>query len=306
MRILFTGATGVIGRRAIPQLIAQGHHVTAVGRTPEARRDLEAMGAEPLALDLFDGVSVALAVNGHDTVINLATHIPRSAGRMLLPFAWRENDRIRRDASAILVEAALTSGVTRVIQESFAPIYRDAGGDWIDERWPVQPVRYNRSVLDAEASARRFTAGGGTGVVLRFAWFYGADAFGETFVRSIRKGWSPLPGSPSAYFSSVTHDDAASAVVAALGVPAGIYNVADDEPLTHRDYVNALAEAVGAPPPHFLPALAGRLMGSLGGLMSRSERISNRRFKDVSGWAPTYTSAREGWPAIARALKASA
>ncbi|HVH13024.1 MAG TPA: hypothetical protein VM759_08235 [Longimicrobium sp.] len=163
----------------------------------------------------------------------------------------------------------------------------------------MKPARYNRSTLDAERSAARFTDAGGTGVVLRYAAFYGPDAAHvPDFIRFTRKGMSPLPGSPDAYFSSLSHDDAASAAVAALGVPAGIYNVADDEPLRRRDFLAVVAAGEGVAPPRPQPAWMARLMGSAGELMSRSVRVSNRAFREASGWAPRYPSVREGWPAM--------
>ena len=278
MRVFLAGATGTVGRRLVPLLLGEGHSVTAVGRTPDKRAGLERAGAAPIAVDLFDREAVVRAVTGHDTVINVATHIPSSSGRMLLPGAWKENDRIRREAAANLAAAALqTAG--RFIQESFAPIYADGGERWIDENAPIRPVRYNRSVLDAERAAEGVTVKGGTGVVLRFAGFYAADAFQVgVMIRGIRKGWAPLPGAASAFFSSIHHDDAATAVMAALGARAGIYNVTDDEPLRRQEYVDTLAAAIGAPPPKLPPAWLARLGGSLTELLSRSQRISNRRF----------------------------
>jgi nucleoside-diphosphate-sugar epimerase len=120
-RVLVTGATGVIGRRVVPQLVARGHRVTAVARTPEKRALIAAWGADAIDLDLTDAGDVRRAMAGHDVVVNLATHIPPSTLRMLLPWAWRENDRLRRDGSANLVDVALAVGVSRFIQESFAP-----------------------------------------------------------------------------------------------------------------------------------------------------------------------------------------
>jgi nucleoside-diphosphate-sugar epimerase len=251
-----------------------------------------------VAVDLFDRRQLTATVAGHDAIVNLATHIPHSMARMLVPGGWRENDRIRRVGSANLVDAALGVGVDRFIQESFAPIYVDRGDDWIDEDAPVRPAHYNRTVLDAEASVRRFIAGGGTGVALRFAAFYGPDAFqlGE-MVRFVRHGWAPLLGPAGSFFSSVSHDDAAAAVVAALAVPAGVYNVADDQPLRHREFVDALADAMGARHPRLAPAVLANLGGSMGRLLARSQRISNRKLRAASRWAPMYPSVREGFPA---------
>lgn len=304
LRVFVTGATGVIGRRVVPLLTDAGHSVTAVGRTPDKRAALERAGAAAVGVDLFDRDGLFHAVAGHDAVVNLATHIPRSTARMLLPGAWRENDRVRREGADLLVTAALAAGARRVVQESFAPIYADGGDRWLDEQAPVRPARYNRSVLDAEGSAARFTAAGGVGVVLRFGWFYGPDAFHvRDMLRMVRAGWAPLPGAAGAYWSSVAHDDAASAVVAALGAPAGVYNVVDDEPLARRDFAQAVADAFGLRPPRPLPDWVTPMMRSVGGsvgeLLARSQRISNRAFRDAAGWAPRFPSAREGFRAAA-------
>jgi nucleoside-diphosphate-sugar epimerase len=137
------------------------------------------------------------------------------------------------------------------VQESFAPVYPDSGGEWIDERVSLSTVGFNRSILDAEASAERFSQAGRAGVVLRFGGFYGHDAFQTSeMIKYIRKGWALLPGPSGAYISSLAHDDAATAVAAARALPAGTYNAVDDEPSTGS------ARAAGTKNPRIqLPAL---------------------------------------------------
>ena len=305
MRIFVIGATGAVGRRLVPLLIEGGHEVTALGRSPEKRDMLAHAGATPVDVSLFDPESLARAMQGHRAVINVATRIPTSA-RMMLPCAWRENDRIRREGAANVARAALAAGVERLLQESFAPIYADRGDQWIDESWHQQPVRHSRTVRDAERAANSFTAAGGVGVVLRFGAFYAADAFQVLdAIRMLRKGWAPMPGSPEAFFSSIHHDDAASAAVAALRAGPGTYNVVDDEPVRRREYVDALAASIGVPPPRMLPAWVTRLGGSLIELLSRSLRISNRKLREETGWAPAFPSVRDGWPAVTRLLTAA-
>src|SRR5437868_3532640 len=254
MRVFVTGATGVIGRRVVPALRARGHHVTAAAR-PSPRLDaLAQQGATPLPLDIFDPPAVRQALRGQDAVVNLATHVPQN-GRAFLLGAWKAMDRVRREGSAILANAAAAVGAHRFIQESFAATYPDSGSNWITEATPSRAAKYNRSVLDAEASAMRFAAMGGTSVILRFAFFYGPnDPFTEQLVGMARKGWLPLLGPPEAYFPMVTHDDAAAAVVTAIDGPAGTYNVVDDQPLTHRAIGDALARILDVRPPRLLPA----------------------------------------------------
>jgi nucleoside-diphosphate-sugar epimerase len=224
---------------------------------------------------------------------------------MLMARSWAENDRIRRTGSANLVDAALAAGVKRFVQESFAPAYPDCADRWIDEAMPLQPVAYNRTLLDAEGSAARFTAEsrGGAGVVLRFGAFYGPDSrVLIDMVRILRRGWAPLPGSPGAFLSPISHDDAAAAAAVALYFPAGVYNAVDDEPVTRREYFDTLASALGVPPPKFPPHWTVHLLGSAGELLSRSQRISNRKLRNTAAWAPRFPSVGEGWRDVVPAL----
>jgi hypothetical protein len=120
-------------------------------------------------------------------------------------------------------------------------------------------------------------------------------------VRAVRAHVAPALGSPDGYFSAVHLDDAASAVAAALGAPAGTYNVVD-EPLTWREQVDALAGAVGVRRVTFPPAAGVKMLGKSAGLLSRSLRVSNARFKEATGWRPAYPSGRQGWPAVVRQM----
>ena len=307
-KILVTGATGVVGRRLVPLLVSEGHSVVAMTHGARNLDALESMGVALVESSFSDGSSLRRAASGCDVVVNLATHMPASTTQMLLRSSWKENDDIRSLGSSNLVDAALAEGVGRFVQESFAPVYPDRGERWIDEAVPLRPVRYNRSILDAEVAAARFTGAGGVGVVLRFADFYGPDSRllieGITLLR--RTGRAFMPGSPDAFVSSVSHDDAATAAAAALTLPAGTYNVVDDEPVTRRDYFDSLAQELGMPAPKPFPWWARAMFGSLGTLLSRSLRISNRKLRAASSWAPRYRSVRQGWPSVVAALPAAA
>ncbi len=299
MRVFVSGATGVVGKRVVPLLLSQGHSVTALVRNPASSKRVELAGAVLAVADLFDIVSLKRAVAGHDAIINLATHMPSSSFRMLFRESWRENDRIRTEGVAHLVDAALVYGVRTFVQESFALTYPDRGDEWIDERTALEPSDYNKTVLDAEHAVGRFSDGGGRGVALRFAAFYGPDAMQvKTYIDALRKGWAALPGGPDRFFSSVAHDDAAAAVVAALDVPSGAYNVVDDEPVRRAVFFGSLAQQLGLKLPRFLPGWVTPLFGPVGQAMARSLRLSNRKLKAASDWSPTFPSVQEGWPAM--------
>ena len=295
MNIFMTGATGVIGRRAVPLLTDAGHSVTAMARSPENRDTLARLGAIPVEANLFDVVSLRRAIAGNEVVLNLATSVPASATKMILRSAWRPNDRIRREGSAAVATAALAEGVTRLVQESFGPMYPDRGDDWIDESTPVAPAAYNESTVDAERSAMRFAEQGSIGVVLRFGLLYGADPTMQAMLDMIGKRWSPFPGDPRAFVSSLAQDDAATAVVAALGAPSGIYNVVEDAPMRRGEWAASLARAAGWRAPRPLPKWLVPLGGSVLRLLARSQRISNGKFRSATAWSPRYSRASDAW-----------
>jgi hypothetical protein len=91
--------------------------------------------------------------------------------------------------------------------------------------------------------------------------------------------------------------------VAALDLPAGIYNASDDEPLTRREYVDSLTSLLGISPPRLPPRWIANFLGSLGETLARSQRISNRKLKAQSSWAPRYPSMRAGWQAVLDSMK---
>lgn len=302
MRIFVAGATGVIGRRLVPLLVNAGSEVTAIARSPEKSDQLRKQGATPITADIFDPPALIEAVAGHDTVINVATKIP-SGLKVLLPNSFAENIKIRREASQNLALAAIEARAQRFIQESFAPAYPDRGDEWIDESVPIEPSGYLESVRDAEAAATEFTKSGGAGVALRFSLFYGPDsALTLDIINFVKKGVAPFFGGGEGYMSSLWTDDAAAAVLAALKVPAGVYNVTDDKPVRRSEAITHLAAELGVKVPKMPPKWMTTVMGSVGEALGRSHRLSNAKFRQASGWVPTMPSVREGFKQLVKEL----
>jgi hypothetical protein len=163
-------------------------------------------------LDLFDPSAVADAVRDVDGVMHLATRI-RSLEQVSDPDAWRENDRLRADASRILVDAAIAAGATVYVQPTVTFVYPPNGP--ASEDTPVREVLpILRSALVAEQQAERFARAGGRGVVLRLGLL---DGPGTWYDR------------PMGDFGATLHvSDAGRALLTALSLPSGIYNVCRD------------------------------------------------------------------------------
>lgn len=288
-QIVITGSTGVIGRRAVREVLAAGHQVTGVTRSASGRERLEGLGAGAVEADVFDEESLRRAFDGADAVVNLLTHVP-SADRMGDPSAWAENDRIRNEASAAIARAAQAAHVKRLVQESIAFVYADGGDTWLDEDAPVVEGGVATSALAAERNARELFDG--DSVVLRFGVYMGPDSgSSQAALAAARNGVSVAAGPPDAYRPTIWLEDAAAAVAAALGVPAGTYNVVDTDPATNAEIDAALARTAQ------VEAL-GATKGPQDGPLARSLRLSNRRLRHASGWAPRLRAATEIWSQI--------
>jgi nucleoside-diphosphate-sugar epimerase len=302
MRIFVTGATGAIGTYAVPALVAAGHTVTALARTPAKAATLHSQGAQPVSASLFDRDGLCRAFDGHDAVVNLASALP-ATHKMILMSAWTENHRVRGEGSTNVVDAALTVGIPQLIQESVVMFYRDGGDRWIDEDWPTDTLPTSAGNRAAEANARRFAHDGGTAVILRFGIFYGpVAAHSEQFMALARRHIGFQAGRPDSYVSSIHLADAAEAVTAALKAPTGIYNVVDDQPVTARDNTNAMAEAVGTTAWLRAPGRYGLLLGKRTTSVTRSLRVSHNRFRAATAWKPRYASVWDGYRAMASAV----
>jgi nucleoside-diphosphate-sugar epimerase len=303
MNVFVTGGTGALGGHVLPALVDAGHMVSALVRTERKAAVVTGQGARPVPVSIFDRDALSAEFAGHDAVVNLASALP-SMSRFMLTSAWRENERIRTEGSAAVVDAALASGVPRVVQESVSMIYPDHGSAWIDEDVPADRFPRAEGNLAAEAGATRFSEAGGTGIVLRFGWFLGSGAtHSEQLFELARRHVAPVLGPPASYVSSIHLADAAAAVVAALHAPAGTFNIVDDEPLTKRGYAQALATAADRAAWLRGPGRAALLFGDRLTSLTRSLRVSNGRFRSATGWAPRHPSAREGWLATAAVLR---
>jgi Predicted nucleoside-diphosphate sugar epimerase len=301
-----TGATGVLGRGTVGRLLDAGHPVRALARNAERASVISAMGAEPVVADIYDVDAMTRAMSGAESVLHLATRIPAMT-RARKASAWAENTRLRAVGTKVLVDAALASGVGRVIAESITFIYRDGGSDWLDEQSPVEATAGLESVVTLEGEVARFAAAGGTGIALRFGSFYGSDARStDEYLQTAARRIAPVLGSADAYLSSIHTHDAANAVVASFAAPAGVYNVVDDVPLSRREFTDAFAHAFGFRHLRILsPALVRIAGGSAAQAVLRSQRVRNVALRRATGWAPAISSAVEGWAAVAAAKEAS-
>ena len=205
MRVFIAGATGVIGRRIVPLLVADGHEVVGMTRSPAKAGGLRAAGAEPVVADALDAGAVMEAVlkARPEVVVHELTDLSSAGGSMRrLDRAFAGTNRLRTEGTDHLVAGARAAGARRLVAQSFGGWrYAREGAAVMTEDEPLDPDIPGpfRSSLAAILHLESTVLGARDleGLVLRYGGFYGpgtsVDVGGE-HSELVRRGRFPLVG----------------------------------------------------------------------------------------------------------------
>jgi nucleoside-diphosphate-sugar epimerase len=300
MHVFVAGAAGAIGTRLVPQLVQQGHRVTATTRNPDKLAALRALGADAVIMDGLDATSVAEAVARArpDAIVHQMTALAGKPDVRRFDRWFATTNQLRTTGTDNLLAAAAAADVQRFVAQSYtgwtnpttgAPVKTES--DQLDPeplKWSMAAIRYLEETVPAAPL---------DGIVLRYGNFYGPGA-SETLVELIRKRRFPLVGDGGGVWSWIHVDDAASAAVAALERGgSGVYNIVDDDPAPTAEWLPYLADAVGAKPPMRVPVWLARPMAGAVPVrwMTEGRGDSNAKAKRELGWEPVWRSWRDGF-----------
>jgi nucleoside-diphosphate-sugar epimerase len=285
LHILVAGATGAVGRLLVPMLLEAGYQVTGISRTPTGTERVRSQGASAVQADVLDRKAVhkVVATTAPDAVIHQLTDLSDADGEA--------TNRLRREGTRNLVDAARSAGVQRIVAQSiawgYAPGEGPADESEILDFLAAQPRGgMVEGTLALEATAAELD----TAVLLRYGILYGP----ATWYAPGGPVAAALAGDTNARFlgtieadrsvASFLHvSDAARAAVAALDWPSGPVNIVDDEPAQGRVWVPVLASALGLPIPEPTP---GRQEWARGA----SNALARTR-----GWRPEHPTWRSGF-----------
>jgi nucleoside-diphosphate-sugar epimerase len=303
VRVFVAGATGAIGRRLIPHLVAAGHQVTATTHTPAKVERLRELGAEPVVVDGLDATAVTRAVTTArpDAIVHQLTALAGTPDLRRFDRWFAATNKLRTKGTDILLAAARDAGVGRLVAQGYTGWTNPrTGGPVKTERDSLEPnpPRMQRESLAAIAYLEEVVpAAPLEGMVLRYGNFYGPGA-SEPLVELIRTRRLPVIGDGAGVWSWTHLDDAATATVAALERGTrGVYNITDDEPAPVSLWLPYLAQVVGAKPPIRVPKWLGGLLAGAVAVrwMTQARGSSNDKAKRELGWQPTWRSWREGF-----------
>jgi nucleoside-diphosphate-sugar epimerase len=315
MKVFVAGATGVIGRELVPQLVARGHEVVGMTRSASKQDLVRRLGARPVVADALDPDAVAQAVASAEpeAIVHELTALsgPMSMRDARHPERFRGaimTNRLRTEATDHLLAAGRAVGARRFVAQSFGAFrFARTGGTVQTEADPLDPdpPGPRQPGLDAILYLEQAvtTIEWGEGLALRYGSFYGPGtaislAPDAPMAAPIRKRRFPIVGDGGGVWSHVHIEDAAAATVAAVdhGRP-GIYNIVDDDPAPVREWLPVLASALGAKPPRHVPRWLARLLAGevATAMMTEAKGASNAKAKRELGWQLRYPSWRQGF-----------
>ncbi|HUC08231.1 MAG TPA: NAD(P)-dependent oxidoreductase [Solirubrobacterales bacterium] len=307
MKVFVAGASGVIGRPLVRQLVAAGHDVTGMTRSEDRAAEIREAGAAAVVCDVFDAAALEAAVRAAapEVVVHELTALPARLDYKAKQDPLAPTNRVRTEGTRNLLAAAKAAGARRFIAESVAFFYRPEG-EWVkDEEAPLNleaPGFFSGAAAAlADLERQVASAEGIEGVVLRYGWLYGPGTFFDRVgsqTEDALKRRLPIVGKGEGTFSFVHVEDAAGATVAAVerGAP-GTYNVVDDEPAPMREWAPVFCEEVGAKKPMRVPVWLARLIAGAAAVGSATQLrgASNVKAKRALGWQPSYPSWRQGF-----------
>jgi nucleoside-diphosphate-sugar epimerase len=306
MKVFVAGATGAIGRPLTAQLVAADHEVNALTRSDQRAAKLRDQGAKPVVCDVFDREALCRSMKEArpDIVIHQLTSLPKRIDPRKIKTELAATNRLRREGTRNLFDAALAAGAKRFIAQSIAFAY-GPDGEGLKSEGDALYDKASASMTDLISALRSLedtTLGNADlpGVVLRYGFFYGpgtAYAADGSVAEDVRRKRFPIVGKGTGVFSFIHVDDAAAATVAAMqhGEP-GIYNIVDDDPAPVADWLPAYAESLGAPGPNRVPRWLARLVvGPYATYLMCDQRgASNAKAKRLLDWVPMHASWRTG------------
>lgn len=296
MRIFIAGATGVIGRALYPRLYLAGMHVVAASRRPARPCLPESDRFACLGLDILDRAALRSALHEFrpDVVIHLATALPDTLDPRRVAEQLEQTNRLRCEGTRNLIDGLPAGRRCRFIVPGLALAYAPGPG-LAHEREPLYtaaPGGFADAVAALVDMERMLFAEPRLDpVVLRLGALYGPDTAYDPrggIGRSIGRRQFPLVGEASACWSFLHVQDAVSAIVRALSIEPGIYNVVDNQPAPLSQWLPSLASHQRAAAPRRLPAwLARWFIGDFGMyLLTGLRGASNSRFTEATGWTP--------------------
>jgi nucleoside-diphosphate-sugar epimerase len=310
MNVFVAGATGAIGQPLVMQLIEAGHTVSAVTRSEDRASQLRSQGVDAYVGNALDRrrMSEILKATTPEAIVHELTTFPTTMRPIRTLREWRQTVRLRVGGTRLFVDLAKQIGIRRVVAQSIAfgyhPLRQPRKATEEDRYYGRGPGLMDllmRHLLRLESTVT--DADGVEGVALRYGGWYGPGthfAPGGLLHQLAMKGRLPIVKGAGGRWNAIQVDDAASATLASLSGPTGVFNVVDDDPLPWNEFITLYADRIGAPTPRTVAQWKTLPFGFyIRHLLLRQPPASNNKAKTELGWKPRYPTFEDGAATLA-------
>lgn len=319
MKLFIIGATGVLGKRVVKNLVEM-HEIYCLVRSESKKQEVEQLGAIGYVGDLYDKAWILEITKGMEGLLHLATSIPQKEKTKV--HDWTENNRLRTEAVSILIEVVKINNIHVYVHNDVLFSYGQRKGEWVDESVPLtrpMPSYYKmskdwanvlESAIEGEEILQKEIINGFPAIILRFGMFYSSDSYNTLQILDlVKKRKFPILGDGSSYVNFIHVEDAALAVVKTVinyeNIIGKTFNISDDTPATYGEVLPFIAERMNVKNPRKVSPFVAKLVAGkyTANLVLSSFRNKNDFFKEKTGWKPVYPSYKEGFEQILEDLQ---
>ncbi|MFW6327934.1 MAG: NAD-dependent epimerase/dehydratase family protein [Bacteroidota bacterium] len=307
MKIFIIGGSGFLGSYLIPQLVAKKHEVTVLSRSPEKREEVEKKGAKVIIGNILNPDTFEKEMGDPDwiilmamPVINFGKRIPGRLFRVLTNYAtlyFHNTMKLAENHNSSLI---LTSGAG----------FQTTNNEVADEKWPTRRKgiaelgKYTDVLMNKELEKKNTRT-----IVMMPGQIYGNGGVFKSFIyRQTLRGRFRIVGKGDNYIPRVHVADCADAYVKAIEKkPYGEkFILADDKPVTTKEFHNYLADKLGVKRPKNFPLFLVRLGAGkrIADTVSMNAKVSNKKAKRTLGWQLKYPDYKKGIDATIKEIMA--
>jgi nucleoside-diphosphate-sugar epimerase len=306
MKIFIIGGTGLVGSYLLPRLLKAEYQVYALTRNQEKIQNLESQGITGIHGDIRDLESFMTKLPGDLDIIVLLAMPEIKPGKRITK---KRKEELREDTNAFFrnsMDLAIHFKIPVILPGGTS--YSTKKNELADETWPIlrkglTAIGADTDVMIAEAIRMQYPKI----IQLIFGKIYGNGGLFRFIFDMMEKGRGRIIGKGNNYIPNVHADDAAQAIMRAMEkLPLGEkFIIADDTPVTQKDFMNYMAELMQKKSPGHIPGFMVRLVigKDLFSIVNMNCRVSNAKAKKVLGWKPKYPSYKGGLIEVINEMK---
>ena len=306
MNILVIGGTGLVGSYLLPRLIEKGNEVFALTRSSEKIERINKLGA----IGIMGDIRHPQKFKGNlpeklDIIVLLAMPSVRPGHRM----TKKLKEELRKETNDFFrnsMDLAILYNVPIILPSGTS--FKTKNNEIADETWPILRIGLTEIGKDTDEMVHHAIKSQNPKVIqLLYGKIYGNGGLFRFMYNMMEKGRSKIIGKGDNCIPNIHASDAASAIVKATEkLPIGEkFIIADDTPVTQKDFTNYMAELMNKKRPGHIPAFVIKLV--LGKdfyeIIRLNCKVSNKKAKQLLDWKPEYPSYKEGLIATVKEMK---